>query len=71
MRVDDGRFAMRVAMRQPGDLISANVRVDSVDIPGPVTARRAERTVTFSLWNRGMLLEGDGTIGGPCAEGQH
>jgi hypothetical protein len=62
-----------------------------MDTPGPVTTRRAGRTVTvsfpirypakdnctatitttLSLWNRGTLLEGDGSVDGPCAEGRH
>jgi quinoprotein glucose dehydrogenase len=86
MRVGDARFAMHLDLGP-----SADVRVDSVDIAGPVTTRRAGRavtiafpiryaaknncvatiTTTLSLWNRGTLLEGGGSIDGPCAEGQH
>jgi hypothetical protein len=92
MRVGDARFGMHLGIQQSsGDPITVRVRVDSVDITGPVTTRRAGRSVTLSfpiryaakdnctatitttlsLWNHGTLLEGDGSVDGPCAEGQH
>jgi hypothetical protein len=87
MRIGDARFAMRLGVQSS----AVTVRLDSVEISGPVSIRRAGRTVTvsfpirypakgnctatitttLSLWNGGTLLEGDGTLDGPCANGQH
>ena len=49
MRIGDAQFGMSVGMRSKGATISASARLDSVQITGPVTARRDSGGVTLSF----------------------
>src|SRR3989442_12594917 len=49
MHIGDARFAMGLALRAAGDSFTANVSIDSVQIIGPVSARRSGRGVTVGF----------------------
>jgi quinoprotein glucose dehydrogenase len=49
MHIGDARFGMRVTIHTAGDSAAASAQLDSVDITGPVTARRTGRGVTVSF----------------------
>ena len=49
MHIGDARFRMRVTIHTAGDSVAAIAQLDSVDITGPVTARRSGRGVTVSF----------------------
>src|SRR5256712_12878833 len=49
MHIGDARFAMGLALRAAGDSFTANVSIDSVQITGPVSARRNGRGVTVGF----------------------
>src|SRR2546428_12218963 len=49
MHIGDARFAMGLALRAAGDSFTASVSIDSVQIIGPVSARRSGRGVTVGV----------------------
>ena len=49
MHIGDARFAMGLALRAAGDSFTASVSIDSVQIIGPVSARRSGRGVTVGF----------------------
>ncbi|HEY5086570.1 MAG TPA: pyrroloquinoline quinone-dependent dehydrogenase [Gemmatimonadaceae bacterium] len=49
MHIGDARFGMGVTLHTAGGSVTASARLDSVQITGPVTARRNGRGVTISF----------------------
>jgi quinoprotein glucose dehydrogenase len=49
MHIGDARFGMSIALDTAGGSVTARARLDSVQITGPVTARRDGRGVTISF----------------------
>ena len=49
MHIGDARFGMRVTLHSAGGSVTASAQLDSIEITGPVTARRSGREVTVSF----------------------